>query len=73
MTDKRAAGYSDRVRVLVPNEVAYDLKKMSKITANVLDKLGCGGCHSGRILDFVQLQDFVVNPQTLEVRETFGM
>lgn len=68
MSDKRL--YSDRVRVLVPSEVAYDFKKMSKVTANVLDKLGCGGCHSGRILDFVQLQDFVVNPQTLEVRET---
>jgi hypothetical protein len=62
--------HSDRVRVLVPNEVAYDLKKMSKVTASVLGKLGCGGCHSGRILDFVQLEDFVVNPQTLEVRET---
>lgn len=63
---------SDRVRIYVSNEVAFDLKKMNKITATVLGKLGCGGCHSGRILDFVALQDFVVNPQTLEVHEYTG-
>lgn len=60
---------SDRVRVLVPNDAAYDLKKMNKITAQVLGKLGCGGCHSGHVLDFITLRDFVVNPQTLEVQE----
>ena len=63
---------SDRVRIFIPNEVAFDLKKMNKITATVLGKLGCGGCHSGRILDFVALQDFVVNPQTLDVHEVAG-
>ena len=62
----------DRVRVFVPNDVAFDLKKMNKITASVLAKLGCGGCHSGRILDFVSLQNFVVNPETLDVTETLG-
>jgi hypothetical protein len=64
---------SDRVRVFVPHDVAYDLKKMNKITAQVLGKLGCGGCHSGRILDFVSLHDFVVNPKTLEVNEAMGL
>lgn len=64
---------SDRIRIFVSHEVLFDLKKMNKITAAVLDKLGCGGCHSGRILDFVALQDFVVNPKTLEVNEAFGM
>ncbi|HEX8969484.1 MAG TPA: hypothetical protein VF937_16495 [Chloroflexota bacterium] len=63
---------ADRVRVFVTRDVAFDLGKMQKITANVLGKLGCGGCHSGRILDFVTLQDFVVNPQTLEVHEVTG-
>lgn len=63
---------AERVRIFVPNEVAFDLKKMNKITASVLDKLGCGGCHSGRILDFVTLQDFVVNPKTLDVHEFVG-
>ena len=64
---------SNRIRIFVSHEVLFDLKKMNKITASVLDKLGCGGCHSGRILDFVALQDFVVNPKTLEVNEAFGM
>jgi hypothetical protein len=63
----------ERVRIFVPREVAYDLGKMHKITAAVLGKLGCGGCHSGRLLDFVMLQDFVVNPQTLEVKEVAGL
>ena len=63
---------SDRIRIFVSHEVLFDLKKMNKITASVLNKLGCGGCHSGRILDFVSLQDFVVNPKTLEVNEAFG-
>lgn len=63
---------NDRIRIFIPNGVAYDLKKMNKITASVLGKLGCGGCHSGRILDFVTLHDFVVNPASLDVTETIG-
>lgn len=62
----------DRVRIFVQHDVAYDLQKMNRITAAVLGKLGCGGCHSGRILDFVTLRDFVVNPKTLEVNEIAG-
>ena len=64
--------HGERVRVYIPNEVAFDLNKMHKITADVLKKLGCGGCHSGRILDFVSLQHFVVNPKTLDVHEVTG-
>jgi hypothetical protein len=64
--------HGERVRIFIPNDVAFDLNKMNKITAAVLGKLGCGGCHSGRILDFVSLQDFIVNPKTLEVQETIG-
>ncbi len=56
------------VRINITSEVAYDLEKMQKITAEVLSRIGCGGCHSGRILDFVHLDNFVVNPETLEVR-----
>ncbi|MBC5782290.1 hypothetical protein H8N03_04995 [Ramlibacter sp. USB13] len=62
----------DRVRVFVNHDIAFDLQKMNKITANVLGKLGCGGCHSGRILEFVTLRDFVVNPRTLDVQEFAG-
>ncbi len=64
--------HGERVRVFVPHDMAYDLNKMNKITADVLNKLGCGGCHSGRILDFVSLQNFVVNSK-MEVHEFNGM
>ncbi len=60
-----------RVRVFLPRGVAYDLKKMQTITATVLGKLGCEGCHSGHVLDFLDLEDFVVNPETLDVQEGF--
>jgi hypothetical protein len=62
----------DVVRVFVPNKVAYDLESMQKVTASVLERLGCGQCHSGRILDFLTLDNFVVN-EDLEVREFPGM
>ena len=60
------------VRVLVSRDVLYDLKKMQKITASLLDRFGCGGCHSGHDFHFHVVRDFVVNPQTLEVKEQFG-
>ena len=62
----------ERVRVFIPKEVAFDLVKMNKITADVLKKLGCAGCHSGRTLDFVSLQHFVVNTK-MEVHELTGL
>lgn len=60
------------IRIYVTREVAYDLKKMNQVTANVLNKLGCGGCHSGRFLDFQMIEDYVVNPTTLEAEEVVG-
>jgi hypothetical protein len=60
------------VRVHVPTTVAYDLEKLQKVTTAVLEKLGCGGCHSGRTLEFVHLDEFVVEPGTLEVKEVIG-
>jgi hypothetical protein len=60
------------VSVYVPTKTLYDLESMQKITAQVLDKLGCPGCHSGRILDFREREQFVVDPQSLEVNEVRG-
>ena len=56
------------VNVFVPRDVAFDLGKMSKVTAQILERLGCGHCHSGRILNFHTLEDFVVSPK-LEIGE----
>jgi hypothetical protein len=60
------------ISVYVPTKALYDLEAMQKITQSVLEKLGCGNCHSGRILDFRELEEFVVHPETLEVRELRG-
>jgi len=61
-----------RVRIQITRDVTFDLKKMQKVTASVLDRLGCGGCHSGHILEFQEIREFVVNPRTLEVQEAIG-
>lgn len=57
------------VNIFVSREVAFDLDKMRKITEKVLGRLGCGSCHSGRILNFHTLEDFVVNAKTLDIEE----
>jgi hypothetical protein len=57
---------------MLTRDVAYDLGKMQKVTASVLNRLGCGGCHSGHLLEFLVIQDFVVNPKTLDVEEAMG-
>ena len=58
-----------KVRIMLTRDVAYSLEKMQKVTASVLDRLGCGGCHSGHLLEFQVITDFVVNPKTLNVQE----
>ena len=57
------------INVYVSRDVAFSLEKMNKVTAQVLDRIGCGGCHSGRILFFHQLEDFIVNPRTGELEQ----
>jgi hypothetical protein len=59
----------NHVRIYITRDVAFDFEKMTKVTKSVLGKLGCDQCHSGRILDFKILEDFVVNPKSLEVNE----
>jgi hypothetical protein len=58
-------GYA--INVYVTTEIANDLESMNKVTANIMRKLGCGGCHSGRLLHFKTLEDYVVDPATLDV------
>jgi hypothetical protein len=60
-----------RVNVFVPRDVAYDFDKMTKVTKDILGRLGCEGCHSGRLIDFLVIEDFVVNAK-LEVQEVAG-
>ena len=57
------------IRVFVPHEVAYNLERLQKTLANVVDRLGCPGCHSGFDVRFIQERDFVVNPKSLAVED----
>ena len=59
------------VNIHVPRDVHFDLERMQRLTADILGRLGCQGCHSGRILNFHVLEDFVVNSK-LEVHEVAG-
>ena len=49
------------VRVSIPAKVAFDLKSMQRVTAQVLGQLGCEACHSGFDIRFDVLRDFVVD------------
>ncbi len=57
---------SRTVRVFISPDVAFSLEKMTKVTANVLGRLGCPQCHSGFDIRFIHELDFVINPKTLE-------
>ncbi len=61
-----------RVNIYVTRDVAFNIDKMFQITKTVLGKLGCDQCHSGRILDFQIIEDYVVNPKSLEVTDLPG-
>lgn len=61
-----------RVNVYVTKEVAFNLEKMNKVTKAVLGRLGCDNCHSGRLIDFHIIENFVVNPKTLDVTDLPG-
>jgi len=58
-----------RVNVYMPRDTAFDLAKMAQVTKNVLTRLGCEGCHSGRVIDYHIIEDFVVNAKTLDLIE----
>jgi hypothetical protein len=57
------------INIYVSRETAFDFEKMTRITAQALGRLGCPGCHSGRILNYQILEDFIVNPRTLELED----
>lgn len=63
---------TNRVNIYVTRDVAFNIEKMFQVTKTVLGKLGCDGCHSGRILDFHIIEDFVVNPKSLDVHDLPG-
>lgn len=65
----RASLQPQRITVRVTRDVAFNFDKMTQVTKTVLGKLGCDGCHSGRVIDWLIIDDFVVNPKNLQVDE----
>ena len=59
------------VTVRLPHNLT-SLEQAHKVLANVLNKVGCGNCFSGRDIRFTHEIDYRVDPATLAVRETIG-
>lgn len=53
--------HTNVVRVSIPAKIAYDLGQMQKITASVLDQLGCPNCHSGYDIRFDLERRFIID------------
>ena len=60
------------VRVVIPTEVAFDLKKFQKAMEGLAERLGCRPCLSGADCTFRLERDFIVNPKTLGVEPAGG-
>ena len=56
------------VNVTVPAKAWSDLAAFNKITASVLGRLGCPGCHSGRDIRFDLGRSFAVD-ENLNIRD----
>ena len=55
------------VTVTIPREVAFDLKKIQKIQADLVARLGHASCYSGFDILFRQEREFAVNPGSLDI------
>ena len=49
------------VQVVVPGNVYNNLEAMSRVTATLLGRLGCPGCHSGIDIRFIQEENYQVD------------
>ena len=52
-----------RVTVRVSEDQFNNAKAMATINKNLLGRLGCEGCQSGFVFDYLIERDFRVNPQ----------
>jgi hypothetical protein len=66
-------GGSNRIiTVTIPRDVGFDLKKIQKIQADLVTRLGHTGCYSGFDILFKQEQEFVVNAGSLALHVAEG-
>jgi hypothetical protein len=66
----RSNRLSRTVRVTLPISVACDLEKFQRALANVARLVGSDGGASETNLTFLNAREFVVDPASLQVRET---
>jgi len=57
------------VNIYVTREIAFNIHKITEIQKKILGRLGCDGCNSGYDFHYKYLEDFVVNPENMEVKE----
>lgn len=57
------AGASNLVRVSLPAAAYYNLDRFQVVQRDILERLGCGGCHSGFDIRYALQRQFVVNEQ----------
>lgn len=58
------------IRVTLPISVAFDLEKFERALANVSQLIESRDGQAGWQGDFLQAREFVVDPASLEVRES---
>ena len=60
------------VTVHIPPRGVDNLAAVQKVVANTLGRLGCGGCFSGFDIRLTQINELIVDPRSLDVKEQFG-
>ncbi len=55
------------LRVVLPAKVAFDLGSIQRVLENLSRAIGCEACFSGRSCIFQMENDWVVNPESLEL------
>jgi hypothetical protein len=66
------AKVSGPVRITVPASVAFNIEKMQKLVQSIGERLGCTGCISGADCVLQLERDWMVDPQTLALRQGLG-
>lgn len=68
-----AARVTGPVRIAIPISVAYNLDKFQKALGSLAQSLGHTACFSGADCTFTNMRDWVVDPETLNVRQVEGL
>jgi hypothetical protein len=68
--EREPAKISGAIRVTLPISVACDLDKFQRALANIAQLVGCAGRTPGVGAPFVEAREYVVDPASLQARES---